>query len=477
MRRARRSRARWARLGVRGKVLIGLLAASLATLATATAVVLPALRSRLDAERVGALHGLVRTARPSLRALRDRAVRPASPPLLDIIGDLQERTGGRVTLYDAHGLVLADTARVHRGPAVPQLALRMRQARERADGVHAGAAAGVAYAVAVTRAGRRRVFLVIAKRLDDTRAAEGVLRAALPTAAVVALLVAVALGAGMTRALLRRLTLLHADATALGTTGLSHPVTVSGEDEIADVAAALERMRRRLADEEASRQQFVATASHELRTPLASLQATLELLREDAADGHLDPARTVARTDAALRQTHRLVGLAGDLLDLSRVDAHVPLRREPVELRGLASAVAREFAERLASAGRDLVVDAATPVLAHADPLAVARIVRILVDNACGYGAGTVTVSATVVAEVGRAELAVADEGTGLADDEVERVFLRFARGTAAGERPGSGLGLAIARGLAAEMDGTVDAVPVARGARFVVRLPLWHGQ
>jgi signal transduction histidine kinase len=93
-----------------------------------------------------------------------------------------------------------------------------------------------------------------------------------------------------------------------------------------------------------------------------------------------------------------------------------------------------------------------------------------MLDNAASYGEGAVTV--TLDAAAGCARLAVDDEGRGLAPDERERVFRRFARGrAAAGANAGAGLGLAIARGLARAMGGDVEAEPVARGARFVLTL------
>src|SRR5207245_5546540 len=160
--------------------------------------------------------------------------------------------------------------------------------------------------------------------LDDTRAAARVVRAALVPALLAGLIVAVALALLVTRSMLRRLKRLEGDAQALATEGLMHEVSVSGRDEVAVVAGALEEMRARLVDEEASRQAFVSTASHELRTPLASLQATLELLREEAGS-----SRAGQQAETALRQTHRLVGLSTDLLDLSPVAGGVPVQPEP----------------------------------------------------------------------------------------------------------------------------------------------------
>jgi signal transduction histidine kinase len=458
--------------GLRGRMLLALVATSLATLTVATLVVVPPLQRSLERDRVGDLRGLARTIRPVLRAIPAGERRRRSPALLGVVDRLQRRTGGRIRVYDSAQAELADTAAAATSEA-PRLARERELVRRRRGGVIAGERAGMAFAVTVAGEGHDRITLTITKPLDDSRAAADVVRAALPLALGAGLAVALALALLLSRRLLRRLGHLRADAELLGSEGLAHRVSVTGTDEVSVVAQALEEMRRRLVDAQASRQEFVATASHELRTPLASLQATLELLEEELLAGRAAPEQAAARAQTALRQTHRLVGLATDLLDLSRVDGRAPLSLEPVELAELAETIAREFVPRL-DAPRALRVEG-RPALACADPGAVARILRVLLDNAVNYAEGAVTV--TIATPAGLVELAVADEGPGLAADEREHVFRRFARGRAAAGSPGgAGLGLAIARGLAGAMGGTLEAEPAGAGTRFALRLRAANG-
>jgi signal transduction histidine kinase len=469
-----RPRAARPRAGLRGQLVVALVATSLATLAVAALTVVPLLEHRLEADRLADLRGLARTARPALRAVPEAELRRGSPSLRRLAAHLQRRTGGRIAVFDEGDVALADTAPAGGGaPAITGLPRLRALARRHRDGVASTERARHAYAVTVVRDGHDRLTLVLVKRLDDTRAAASVVRGALPPAALAGLAVALALALLLSRRLLGRLRRLQVDARALGDEGLAHPVAVGGQDEVAEVAAALEAMRARLVAEEASRQDFVATASHELRTPLASLRATLELLREEVASGRAEPSATVARADTALRQTHRLVGLATDLLDLSRLDGAAPLHPEPLELRELAGLVAREAGEDLARSGRTLRVEGG-PALTVADPAAVARIVGILLDNAARHGAGDVTVG--VEGDARAVRLTVADQGPGLAEDEREHVFHRFARGRGSSSAPGAGLGLAIARGMARAMGGDVAAPPGVPASRFVVSLPPWHG-
>jgi signal transduction histidine kinase len=142
-------------------------------------------------------------------------------------------------------------------------------------------------------------------------------------------------------------------------------------------------MQRRLKQQEEARRAFVATASHELRTPLTSLEGMLELLDEDLQSDHTDLDDARALVERARAQSRRLARLAADLLDLSRLDAQVHLRSEPVELGELSRAVMAEF--ELGTAERGIASeldDAEGPVWAMGDPGSVARILRILLDNA-----------------------------------------------------------------------------------------------
>jgi signal transduction histidine kinase len=183
----------------------------------------------------------------------------------------------------------------------------------------------------------------------------------------------------------------------------------------------------------------------------------------------VDSARRGAAT--AGRQTRRLARLATDLLDLSRLDGEVALRREPLDLGEVAAALHAEFGARAREAGvaLELSGDGARAV---GDETAVARILGILLDNALRYGAAGGIVTTTVAAEDDRAVVRVADRGAGLAPGEQTRVFGRFERGAAGERTPGFGLGLAIGRELAQRMGGDLKAVPSERGACFALVLP-----
>jgi signal transduction histidine kinase len=232
-------------------------------------------------------------------------------------------------------------------------------------------------------------------------------------------------------------------------------------------------MQQRLQQQEEARRSFVATASHELRTPLASLDGMLELLDDDLRYGEPDLEDARALLDRARVQSRRLGRLAADLLDLTRLDAKVDLRSEPVELGELSRAVMAEF--ELGTEERGIVTrldDQGGSVWALGDPGSIARILRILLDNAVRVSpAGS---ELTIRLKRGDdVQISVCDQGPGVAPEEREQIFRRFQRGRATNGQAGFGLGLAIGRELADRMGGELVLEDQGgAGATFTLRLP-----
>jgi signal transduction histidine kinase len=200
----------------------------------------------------------------------------------------------------------------------------------------------------------------------------------------------------------------------------------------------------------------------------------LELLQEDLDVDDLDVRDAADQVAAARRQVERLRTLAAELLDISRLDAGLELRTEPVELEEIARAVAAEFELRARPLDVSLSVKPPRgPCWALGDPDATARIVRILLDNALRYGPAGTTITTTISYVGDTATLSVHDDGPGVPPAEREHIFDRFHRGSEAGSDGGFGLGLAIGRELAIKQHGELLLDAEASGATFVLRLPI----
>ena len=248
----------------------------------------------------------------------------------------------------------------------------------------------LAIAVPLYRRGDVTGAVVARRRLTEVGNAANEVRKALLAAAAVGLGLAVAIAFLLANTLLRRLGRLRAAALRISTEGpdVSMPRD-TGHDEVGDLARALARMQEELRRQESARRAFVATASHELRTPLTMLQGTMELLAEDLDEINPDMPDAQRQVATARRELLRLSTLAEELLDLSRLDAAVALRSEAVELGELARAVAAEFGLRAGELETAIeVVPPNGPCWGRGDPDAVARVVRILIDNALRYGGG-----------------------------------------------------------------------------------------
>ena len=323
--------------------------------------------------------------------------------------------------------------------------------------------------------GGRYFVLEEIKHVDYVGTANGVVGTAFLYAALVGLAVALILGVALSSRLLRRLQLLRDATRRLDEPDLTTIVvpqdTVS--DEIGELAHAFATMHERLRIQEDARRAFVSTASHELRTPIASLDGMLELLADDLSVDPIDLVDARERVSRARVQSRRLASLASDLLDLSRLDARLDLRSEPVELGEAARAVSAEF--DLRAQGRDVSVvldESEHPSWAQADPGSVARIIRILLDNALAAAPQHTKVEVRVRDGAGPPTIEVADQGAGVRPDERELIFQRFQRGSGRGPEGGFGLGLAIGSELAVRMGGRLELTDAAPGATFRLTLP-----
>jgi signal transduction histidine kinase len=457
-------------LGLRPRFVAGLLVTSAATLAAAALFLLPPLEHRLRSDQVASLAATAQAARASFVEIRRAEARPGSPALRRIVEALERRTGARAAVVDRTGLVLADSSPARTRFDAARSALRSGST---VRGIGSSPDGPMAEVAAPMKLAGGRAALVLREPVQAVSAA-AVVRRAFTVAAVIGLAVALLVGMGIASTLSRRLRRLYEAVGRVGVGGLEQDVpNDDARDEVGALTRAFVAMQRRLRRQEDARRAFVATASHELRTPIASLAAVLELTEDDL---QRDPPRVAEARDGVARargQSERLAGLARDLLDLSRLDADVTLRREPVDLVELCRAVTSEFADRARERRLALHLDGAaegSPVLA--DPLGVARIVRTLLENALRYTPDGGAITVAVGHHGPEVLVSVADSGPGVRQEERELIFERFKRGSAGQGVAGFGLGLAIGRELARRMGGDLRLGDAAGGACFELTLP-----
>lgn len=239
------------------------------------------------------------------------------------------------------------------------------------------------------------------------------------------------------------------------------------------------RAVRRESRAASARADFVATVSHELRTPVAVVRTAAETLLSGRAPREEDRARLL---DAVMRESVRLSGLVGNVLDFTRIDAGT--RRYTVsetEIDALVGETVRRSQAVLQPAG--LLVDVEIPaplprVACDADALGAA--LANLLDNAAKFRGGsdraTVRATATAAPEGGHVTIDVIDHGVGVPDAEKPHVFDRFFRGAdpRVRETRGAGIGLALVRHAAEAHGGGVEVLDTpGGGATFRLTLPV----
>jgi two-component system, NtrC family, sensor histidine kinase GlrK len=272
--------------------------------------------------------------------------------------------------------------------------------------------------------------------------------------------------------LLRPLTHVEDAIGRLGDNRFDQPVQVHGPADFRRLGRQLEWLRQRLATLESDKTRFVRHISHELKTPMASIREGAALLRDGVA-GPLTPdqaeiVRILGDNSAALqRQIEDLLryhALASDAQQL---------RRRPVDLKPLLERVIDE--QRLLWQARDLQVRleaAEGQAVVDADKLAV--VLANLLVNAVRFSPPGGLVRLVLTQDAAALRIDCIDEGPGVANEDVERIFDPFYQGRhqAPGARRGSGIGLSIVREIVQAHGGSCRLLRSERGAHFRLEIP-----
>lgn len=257
-----------------------------------------------------------------------------------------------------------------------------------------------------------------------------------------------------------------------------HAAPISDEDGNVSGAVAVLHDVTRLRKLESHRRDFVANVSHELKTPLTTIRAAVETLLGGAAEDPVSGPRFLQKIDD---QSARLQALIGDLLSLSRLESEGLVRKPAaVDLREIVADGVERFTERAAAKGLALRFEDGGPPLAivTGDDGALAQVFDNLIDNAVKYTpeGGRVSVRLREAGSGGeRFAVEIEDDGLGIAEADLERIFERFYRVDRARSRDvgGTGLGLAIVKHIVLLHRGTVHVrSELGSGSVFTVFLP-----
>jgi two-component system OmpR family sensor kinase len=436
--------------------------------------VAPGLQTRLMNEKLTELATAAREHSTAIVATVGRSI--SEPEVKQRVDATAAAAGERVTLLSVEQVsgrqqlfAQADSSAPEAAPALPLIvARRAAKAGRLTTGTTSDPSEPLAQAAyPVFYGGRVVKVIVFSAGVSDIVQSAAIVHHEILAAGGIALLLALCGGYLVARALAQRVKRLELAAESVAAGNFEHPIRVDSRDELGQLAVAFNDMQRQLAELDSTRKKFIATASHELRTPIFSLGGFVELLEDE----ELDPETRRRFLEQVKDQVERLRKLSVDLLDLSRLEAgSLELRPENIDLRELTRSVSDEFEATLAQ--HDARLELRLPqrrVEAVCDPVRVAQIMRILIDNALTHTPPGTQIIVTAGRDNGRVRLAVRDNGDGIDARAMSRIFEPF---YTADDAQGSGLGLAIASELAERMTGNLTVRSASGDTVFTLEIP-----
>lgn len=222
---------------------------------------------------------------------------------------------------------------------------------------------------------------------------------------------------------------------------------------------------------QAMEREFVTNVSHDLRTPVTVIRGFAETLADDHATmAEEDRGRFIGKIVSA---AGRLQSLVEGLLALASLESGAEVAREKGAVHRAAREVAEEFRARARAAGMVIELDLRAPEDSPADPVQARRLVQNLIENALSHALGATRLTVATVATADGCALSVTDDGPGVSQADLGRLFDRFYRTDRSRKAGGSGLGLSIVRQVAELHGGQATAEGVRpKGLKISVTLP-----
>ncbi|WP_315784061.1 sensor histidine kinase [Fischerella sp. JS2] len=260
-------------------------------------------------------------------------------------------------------------------------------------------------------------------------------------------------------------------AIRLGSGHFGDKLQIRQSNELDQLALELNRMSERLASLDQERRAFLANVSHELRTPISNVLVTVEALRNGAAS---DPAVSDRFFQNVEDETKRLSRLIGDLLDLGRLEAGVTLlEKQHIQLLSLIKRAVRAVETRMRNSQISVQVNVADLQI-QGDSERLLQALLNLLDNAIKHSPPNSQIFISGSKQGKQAVLTIRDQGQGIKDSDLSRIFEQFYTGDRSRKGRGVGLGLAIAKRIIEAHEGSITvSSKVGEGTTFTIYLPV----
>lgn len=260
--------------------------------------------------------------------------------------------------------------------------------------------------------------------------------------------------------------------------GEHRQIKPSGPREIRSLAHSLNEMLAKVHASRQAQRDFVANVSHELKTPLTSIRGFAGAIQDGTAESAAGRAKAAG---IIAEEADRMYRMVQELLDLARLDAGTAgLRREPVHLERVLTAVVNQLTPQAREAGVDLKVHGEELPTMLGDQDRLIQVFMNLIDNAVQHAPSDSAVEILARHQQGELLISITDHGKGIPEEEHSRIFERFYQVDKSRDRSrgtGTGLGLAIAQELVKAHGGSISlSSQPGRGTTFLVRLPAVRG-
>ncbi len=248
-------------------------------------------------------------------------------------------------------------------------------------------------------------------------------------------------------------------------------IPARGSDEIARLASTFNVMAEQVAKSNRTLRAFLADVSHELRTPLTSIKGFSEAIVDGTAR---DTEQIRGAAEIILEDSTRMERMVEDLLDLSKIESgQMQMENQIVNLGEIVDGAVRRA--RLRLDGREMLMETGTGLqMIEGDARRIDQVMDNLLSNAINHTPQGGQISVSTQSRNGDAEVRVHNTGSFIREEDRDRIFQRFFRGSVDGN--GTGLGLAIASEITRSHRGRIDLeTSEQEGTSFIVVLPLAH--
>ncbi len=313
------------------------------------------------------------------------------------------------------------------------------------------------------------VRLVTSITLVDESLRVRVIASLMLVAAVI--LFSISSGLFFIRSIVRPIGAIEATAARIAQGNLDTRIDNKYGGEIGKLCDAINHMAGELDKTERMKNEFISSVSHELRTPLTSIKGWAETIA--GMEGPKDPAfRRGVQVIAG--ETDRLYDMVEDLLDFSRMQNGLTLEPQPLDIAAEVGDAVIVVERRVEAEHLHLAYEVPEQMMpVWADPARLRQVFVNLLDNAVKYSPPGGIIRVEVLTDGANAFISIADEGPGIAPDDLENVKQKFFKGK--GAVRGSGIGLAVVDEIVAAHGGGVEIQSeLGRGTTAIVRLPLY---